>query len=97
MPREAKTPQVEWHQRGQVAPDDLPELLLRHRWEIGARLRAIRTQQGLSQVVLADRAGLDHRTVSRIETGRHPTDIDVLYRLALALGVPSWRFFRDAD
>lgn len=77
--------------------DDLPEQLQRHRWEVGARLRAVRTERGLSQVRLAEAANLDHRTVSRIENGVVATDIDVLYRLGAALDVPSWRFFRDDD
>ncbi|MFD7410171.1 helix-turn-helix domain-containing protein [Kitasatospora purpeofusca] len=67
----------------------------RHRWEVGRRIRTYRVGAGLSQVQLADRTGLDHRTISRAENGVHATSIDVIYRIAVGLGLPSWRLFHD--
>lgn len=75
--------------------DDLSELVERHRREVGQRLRRLRTEAGLSQIALAERAGLDHRTISRCENGHRATSIDVIARLAFALGVPPWRLLRD--
>lgn len=63
---------------------------------MGARIRALRLAAGLSQVQLAERVGLDHRTISRAENGRHAISIDVAYRIATGLGQPSWALFRDA-
>lgn len=77
--------------------DHPPQGLQRHRWEVGARIRKIRLERGVSQVKLADEIGVDHRTISRIENGLHPTSIDMIARLAAGLGVPSWRFFKDDE
>ncbi|WP_369183344.1 helix-turn-helix domain-containing protein [Streptomyces sp. Y1] len=75
--------------------DDHDDPVQRHRWEVGRRIRGHRIAVGLSQVQLAERAGLDHRTISRAENGRHAISIDVIYRIASGLGVPSWALFRD--
>ncbi len=47
------------------------------------------------QMQLGTRAGIDNKTISRIENGRHPTSIDQIARLARALDVPSYRLFHD--
>ncbi|MFF2954352.1 helix-turn-helix transcriptional regulator [Kitasatospora sp. NPDC057965] len=75
--------------------DDQQPDVQRHRWEVGRRIRAYRLDAGLSQVQLATRAGLDHRTISRAENGRHAISIDIAFRIAEGLGLPSWRLFRD--
>ncbi|MEU9792860.1 helix-turn-helix transcriptional regulator [Streptomyces sparsogenes] len=76
-------------------PDDLPLWIQQHRWAVGHRLRALRQQQKLTQMQLAARSGVDNKTISRIENGRHPTSIDQIARLARALDVPSYRLFHD--
>lgn len=75
--------------------DHLSDQVERHRREVGERLRRLRTEARLSQVKLAERAGLDHRTVSRCENGHRAISIDVLARLAYALGVQPWQLLRD--
>jgi ribosome-binding protein aMBF1 (putative translation factor) len=95
LPRLAKTLQVSGRKRYVVPTDDHVDELQRHRWEVGFRIRSLRRSQGLSQVQLAERIGLDHRTVSRAENGVHAISIDQLYRIAGGLGVPSWRLLRD--
>lgn len=40
---------------------------------------------GLSQAELAKRVGTSHSAISRIESGRHPTTVRTLRRLAVAL------------
>ncbi|MFE6865989.1 helix-turn-helix transcriptional regulator [Kitasatospora sp. NPDC057692] len=75
--------------------DDQRADVQRHRWEVGRRIRAHRLAVGLSQVQLADRIGMDHRTISRAENGRHAISIDIAFRIAEGLGLPSWRLFRD--
>ncbi|MFD5081840.1 helix-turn-helix transcriptional regulator [Kitasatospora sp. NPDC058406] len=62
---------------------------------MGRRIRTHRLAAKLSQVQLADRAGLDHRTISRAENGVHAISIDVVYRIAQGLRVATWRLFRD--
>jgi ribosome-binding protein aMBF1 (putative translation factor) len=44
-----------------------------------------RGQLGLSQAELAERVGTSHSAISRIESGRHPTTVQTLRRLAAAL------------
>lgn len=79
-------------------PDDqLPLWIQQHRWEVGHRLRDLRRAKGLTQMQLGMRAGIDDKTISRIENGRHTTSIDQIARLARALGVPSHVLFHDCD
>ncbi|MCH0557680.1 helix-turn-helix transcriptional regulator [Streptomyces sp. MUM 16J] len=52
---------------------------------LGARLRGLRTEAGLTGAVLAQRAGVGQPTVSKVETGRMVPSLDVLDRLSHAL------------
>lgn len=64
----------------------LPHWIQQYRWAVGERIRDQRHAAGLSQVQLADRAGIDHKTVSRAENGVYAVSVDQLARLARALG-----------
>lgn len=65
--------------------DPPPAWVLTRRRQIGDR---IRTGRKLSQEKLAELAGLDRKTVNRIEQGTHSTLIDHLLLIADALRVP---------
>ncbi|MQS37054.1 helix-turn-helix domain-containing protein [Streptomyces katsurahamanus] len=52
---------------------------------LGARLRALRAEAGLTGAVLAGRAGVGQPTVSKVENGRMVPSADVLDRLSRAL------------
>ncbi|MET8165716.1 helix-turn-helix transcriptional regulator [Streptomyces sp. NPDC005329] len=52
---------------------------------LGARLRGLRTEAGLTGAVLAQRAGVGQPTVSKVENGRMVPSLDLLGRLSLAL------------
>lgn len=54
--------------------------------DIGARLRDMRRQQGLSQAELGKRVGLDQKKVSLLENGNPNCRVDSLFRLLSALG-----------
>ncbi|MEU6811100.1 helix-turn-helix transcriptional regulator [Streptomyces sp. NPDC046831] len=54
---------------------------------LGARLRVLRTEAGLTGAVLAQRARVGQPTVSKVETGRMVPSLDVLDRLSRALGL----------
>lgn len=54
---------------------------------VRARLRSLRTTQGLSLDELAARSHLSASTISRLETGRRSVSLDVLLPLARALQV----------
>ncbi|MET9505435.1 helix-turn-helix transcriptional regulator [Streptomyces sp. NPDC006622] len=54
---------------------------------LGARLRGLRAEAGLTGAVLAERAGVGQPTVSKVENGRMVPSADVLDRLSNALGL----------
>jgi transcriptional regulator with XRE-family HTH domain len=60
---------------------------------IGARLRALRHEQGLSIRSLAVKCGLSVNTLSLIENNRTSPSVHTLNRLAGGLGVPVVTFF----
>ena len=53
--------------------------------EIAWLLIKFRMDKGLSQQDLADLVGTSHSQISRIESGRHRTNLDTLTRIAHAL------------
>lgn len=54
---------------------------------MGNRIRAIRTEQGLSQKELCERAGISQGTLSAIERSEKSPTADTLRSIAAALGV----------
>ena len=54
---------------------------------LGARIREIRKRQGLSQEMLAERAGISAQYISNIERGRENPTLDLMLRLSGALKV----------
>ena len=61
--------------------------------DLGVRIKKIRKQKGLSQLQAAEPAGIDPKSLSRIETGLFNPSIETLEGLALALGVEMYEFF----
>ncbi|WP_226961385.1 MULTISPECIES: helix-turn-helix domain-containing protein [Streptomyces] len=64
------------------------ERRLARRLDVGRRVRAARLRANLSQGDLAQLAGLDIKTVNRIENGLTSPVLDHLLDIADALGVP---------
>jgi transcriptional regulator with XRE-family HTH domain len=63
-------------------------------WGTGERLRALGIANNLTQTEIAAAAGVSRGMISNIEHGVHVPRIDVVERLATALGVlPSWLAF----
>ena len=56
------------------------------RQRIGAQLRALREAKGLTTRELAERCGLTHSHIVRIESGRYGFSIDTLEKLTTTLG-----------
>ncbi|MFJ1935583.1 helix-turn-helix domain-containing protein [Kitasatospora sp. NPDC088160] len=56
---------------------------------------SLRRQADPMQERLGERAGLDRRTIGRIENGLAPATLDQLGAIARAIGVPLWRLVRD--
>ncbi|GAA2365077.1 helix-turn-helix domain-containing protein [Nonomuraea africana] len=56
--------------------------------EVGARLRRMREERGLSLSELARRAGVGKATLSGVETGTRNPTLDTLWAITAQLGVP---------
>ncbi|WP_456598816.1 helix-turn-helix domain-containing protein [Blastococcus sp. SYSU DS0616] len=55
---------------------------------LGQAIRTRRQSLGLSQEQLADRAGIERKSVSRVETGAYSPSVDSLWSISDALEVP---------
>lgn len=58
---------------------------------LAANLRIARSAKGFSQEDLADAAGIDRTYVSALERCRYAASVDVLERIARALGISADR------
>ena len=52
---------------------------------VAERLLELRTNRGLSQARLAELAGVDRKTINRIENGHFSPSLDTLTRLSVVL------------
>jgi transcriptional regulator with XRE-family HTH domain len=57
-----------------------------NRLRIGQRIIDLRKEQGLSQNQLAQKAGIEQATISRLEKGAFSVGVDVLAKVLEALG-----------
>lgn len=64
---------------------------------LGGRLKGLRQLQGLTQVALAEAAGMDQGHLARIERGERWPSVPAVYRLASALGVRAGDVLADRD
>ncbi len=62
---------------------------------LGARLRQLRLEAGLTQAELAKRTGIHRPNIARVEAGRHTPSLETLARLASAIGVPTTRVLSE--
>ncbi|MCQ6250938.1 helix-turn-helix transcriptional regulator [Streptomyces malaysiensis] len=67
--------------------EPLPDWVLQQRRRVGKRIRDLREERMLSQERLGELAGLDRKTIYRIELAQYGTSIDHLTLIARALGV----------
>lgn len=56
--------------------------------QVGPRLRAIRTQRGVTLTALAEATGISKSTLSRLESGQRKASLELLLPLAQAYQVP---------
>ena len=64
---------------------------------LGKTIRTIRTDQKISQEVLAYEAGLDRSYVGGIERGEHNLTVLNLLKIADQLGIKLSELFQEAD
>ena len=55
---------------------------------VAALIKATREARGMSQVALAEAAHLEKYAIATTENGRRKVDVDMLFNVAEALGVP---------
>jgi len=68
------------------------------KFSLGERIRQLRKQKGVNQDQVAEAAGIDPKSLSRIECGVFNPSIETLQGLATALDVEMQDFFfSDAD
>lgn len=65
---------------------EMAQAAARHAREVGATLRTLRQQRGLTAAEVGARAGMSQQGVSRIENGRHDVSFSTLERLLAAMG-----------
>lgn len=59
---------------------------MNERERIGKRIAELRNEQGISTYKLAKLTGLNQPNITRIEKGRYSTGLDILSKIAKALG-----------
>ena len=55
---------------------------------LAQRLYDLRTDRGLTQTELSVLAGIDRKTINRIENGHFAPSVDTLVRLSMVMRVP---------
>ncbi len=64
-----------------------PAVVRERRTRFGEAVRERRLAAGLSQEALAERCGVDRKSISRVETGAFSPSLDRVWNLAVALEV----------
>lgn len=59
---------------------------MNYREEIGSELQTLRVQKGMSQRELAEASGVHYSNIAKIENGRYNVSVDILGKVADALG-----------
>jgi len=70
-----------------VTPRKIERIVASTQREVAEKLAELRKNQGLTQNQLSEMAGIDRKTINRIENGHFSPSVDTLTRLALALQV----------
>jgi putative transcriptional regulator len=76
-----------------VPPSDRPDHVRERRQLFGHIVREHRLAAGLSQEALAERCGVDRKSISRMETGAFSPRLDSVFNLAVALEIPVSELF----
>jgi len=71
---------------GKGDKEDERIFLYQERVRIGARIRELRKEKNIEAKILAQIANIDAANLSRIEQGKYSVGLDVLSKIALALG-----------
>jgi transcriptional regulator with XRE-family HTH domain len=64
---------------------------------VNEKIRQLREKLGITQKELAQKVGVDQTTISYYEAGKRSITVDMLQKIADALGVDVRYFFEDQD
>lgn len=78
-----------------MATSSIDDVTMARRLVFGGNVRRNRQAQGMTQEELAEHAGIDRKTVNRIEQGVHSVRLDNVWLLADALEVDIRDLFKD--
>jgi putative transcriptional regulator len=70
-----------------------PDHVRERREQFGDMVRERRLAAGLSQEALAERCGIDRKSISRMETGAFSPRLDSVFNVAEALNIPVGELF----
>lgn len=82
---------------GDVRPELMPRGIKDELWRgLGGRLRALGVSSGLTQAQIAEVASIGRVTISEIELGKRAPRIDIVEKLATAMGISAvWLAFGE--
>ena len=63
--------------------------------KVGARIKHLRKERGLTQLDLAGQCDMDETAIQRLETGRSSPTVKTLFKITRGLKVEMWEFFRE--
>jgi DNA-binding XRE family transcriptional regulator len=93
--------EIPWDRIRSLADPDfrahLAERAVERARRIGARIRALRREAGLTRVALAEKAGLPRGAVADLEAGKIDPSTDLIEPLASALGRRLRDFAEEPD
>lgn len=94
-PENLNKPHFYWTRDLQISFDD--QRTRQGRFDIGARLRELRTRQGLSQTDLARHVGVTPSTISQVEGSLIYPSLPALFKMAEVLSVGVGAFFQESS
>lgn len=87
---------LSWYTREPATvPSKSPDRVQDRRLRFGDVVRERRAELGLSQEALAERCGVDRKSISRVETGTFSPSLDRVWRLADGLDLPISDLFAE--
>ena len=78
-----------------MPPTERPRDVRDRREAFGLVVRERRLAAGLSQEALAERCGIDRKSISRMETGAFSPRLDSVFNVAAALHIPVSELFES--
>lgn len=62
-----------------------PDFVIHCRQDLGAKIKAKRKELNMDQATLGEAVGVQATTISKIEAGKFPTQIDMYIKIGIAL------------